>query len=82
MRLVINYTLDRALSWTLSESTPDGPKVVILKHMFDPAVVESHDFYTDLKLDIGTECATFGPLQKVKVFNVRCAPLSPGRTDT
>lgn len=62
---------NRALSWGLTEAAPEGPKVVILKRMFDPAKVDNHDFYTDLKLDIGEECAKFGPLQKVKVFNVR-----------
>eukprot|EP00698_Gefionella_okellyi_P007176 TRINITY_DN1743_c0_g1_i1.p1 TRINITY_DN1743_c0_g1~~TRINITY_DN1743_c0_g1_i1.p1 ORF type:complete len:314 (-),score=63.68 TRINITY_DN1743_c0_g1_i1:643-1527(-) len=63
--------LEQQLAWT-GDDEDTGKKVVILKHMFDPAAAEvlgDPNFYADLQNDIEDECnRSCGEVEKVKMF--------------
>lgn len=62
----------RRLGWGLTDDDQTSrKKIIILKHMFNPAEAEEDpDFYKELKEDVEQECEKFGPVVKVVAFEV------------
>jgi len=62
----------KALSWAEGdEDVADvgGLRIVILKHMFDPAEADGASFYEELKVDIGSEVERrAGAIEKITIF--------------
>jgi len=64
----------KQLSWAEShedvESDAKGLRIVVLKHMFNPADAETEpSFYDDLKIEVGVEVEKkAGPIEKITVF--------------